>query len=84
MLVLAFAPPVFGGADAFARQTDWLARDCLASTPSSPGAGVRLPGELALKRKAAALRDGVELFPGIAPALRALAERLGCAPPRAR
>ena len=84
VLVLAFAPPVFGGADAFARQTDWLARDCLASTPSSPGAGVRLPGELALKRKTAALRDGVELFPGIAPALRTLAERLGCAPPRAR
>ena len=84
VLVLAFAPPAFGGDDAFARQTDWLARACLASTPSTPGVGVRLPGELALERKAAALRDGVELFAGIAPALRGLAERLGCPPPRAR
>ena len=82
VLVLAFAPPAFAGADAFARQVDWLAGACLASVPASASRGVRLPGQLALERKAAALRDGVELFPGIAPALRALAERLGRPPPR--
>ena len=82
VLVLAFAPPAFAGADAFTRQVDWLAGACLASTPASTPGGVRLPGELALERKAAARRDGVELFPGIAPALRALAERLGCPPPQ--
>ena len=85
VLVLAFAPAAFAGTDDFARQTDWLARACLASTPASPsGGGVRLPGALALERKAVALRAGIELFPGIATALRALAERLGCAPPRPR
>lgn len=82
VFVLAFAPLAFAGADAFARQVDWLAGACLASAPASAHRGVRLPGQLALERKAAALRDGVELFPGIAPALRALAERLGRLPPR--
>ena len=81
VLVLAFAPDRFGGGDAFARQMDWLAASCLASSPVSPDRGVRLPGQLALERKAAALRDGVKLFPEIPPALRALAERLGHPPP---
>ena len=84
VLVLAFAPPAFGGSDAFARQMDRLAASCLGSSPVSPERGVRLPGQLALARKAAALRDGLELFPDIPPALRALAERLGHPPPAAR
>ena len=77
VLVLAFAPPMFAGAEPFERQLDWLAEACLASKPASASRGVRIPGALALERKAVALRDGVELFPGIAQALRALAKRLG-------
>ena len=84
VLVLAFAPPMFAGAEAFARQVDRLAEACLASTPARGSDRVRLPGESALARKAAALRDGVELFPGIARELCTLAERLGIPPPAAR
>ena len=84
VLVLAFAPAGFAGGGAFARQMDRLAASCLASPPLSPDRGVRLPGQLALERKAAALRDGLELFADIPPALRALAERLGLPPPAVR
>ena len=84
VLVLAFAPPMFAGAGSFSRQVDWIADACLSSTPADASRAVRLPGQLALERKAAALRDGVELFPGIADDLRALARRLGCPPPPAR
>ena len=84
VLVLAFAPPMFAGAEPFGRQVDWLAEACRASRPASAPREVRMPGELALERKAAALRDGVELFPGIAQALRALADRLGRPPPATR
>jgi len=84
VLVLAFAPSMFAGTESFARQVDWLADACLASRPMDASRGVRLPGQLALERKAAALRDGVELYPGIAQALRALAERLGRLPPSTR
>ena len=84
VLVLAFAPDRFGGGDAFARQMDRLAESCLASSPVNAGGAVRLPGRLALKRKAAALHDGLELFPDIPPALQALAARLGHPPPTSR
>ena len=84
VLVLAFAPPMFAGEEAFTRQVDWLAEACVAGRRADPARGVRMPGRLALERKAAALRDGVELFPGIAQALRALAERLGRPAPRPR
>ena len=84
VLVLAFAPPMFAGAESFVRQVDWLAEACLASTPARGAGGVRLPGALALERKASALRDGVELYPGLAQELRTLAERLGRPPPETR
>lgn len=84
VLVLAFAPPMFAGAEPFERQVDWLAKACRASRPASAPRRVRIPGELALERKAAALRDGVELFPDITQTLRALAERLRRPPPGTR
>ena len=84
VLVLAFSPSMFAGAESFARQVDRLAEACLASRPADGSREVRLPGRLALDRKAAALHDGVELFPGIAQELRALAERLGRPPPETR
>ena len=84
VLVLAFAPDGFAGGGAFARQVDQLAASCLASPPVDSERAVRLPGQLALQRKAAALRDGLELFADIPPALRALADRLGHPPPAVR
>ena len=84
VLVLAFAPRTFGGADAFVRQMDRLAEGCLGSSPADASHPVRLPGQLALARKRAALREGLELFPDIPPALRALAARLGHPSPRSR
>lgn len=84
VLVLAFAPPAFGGGGAFARQTDRLVASCLASAPVDADRRVRLPGQLALASKATALRDGLELFADIPPALHALADRLGLPPPASR
>ena len=46
VLVLAFAPAPFGGAEAFLRQTDWLAEACRDARPAARGAPpVRLPGQ---------------------------------------
>ena len=42
---------------------------------------MRLPGDGALARKRAALRDGVALYPGIVDGLRTWADKLGVAPP---
>ena len=84
VLVLAFAPDGFGGSGAFARQMDRLAASCLASAPVKADRAVRLPGQLALARKATALHDGLELFADIPPDLHALAARLGHPPPAAR
>ena len=84
VFVLAFAPAGFGGGEAFARQMDRLAANCLAAGALSGDRPVRLPGQLALERKRTALSEGVALFPDIPPALRALGERLGHPPPAAR
>jgi L-lactate dehydrogenase len=70
-------PALFGGADAFARETGWLARACRESAPRPGFDRVRLPGESGLRRREAQLRDGVELHPDTAPALRPWAEKLG-------
>ncbi|HWA26063.1 MAG TPA: Ldh family oxidoreductase [Lacunisphaera sp.] len=70
-------PALFGGAKDFARQTSHLAELCRA-TPARPGVErVRLPGEAGLRRKAAQLKDGIELYPGILEALAPWAERFG-------
>ena len=74
-------PAAFGGADAFARETGWLA-DAARSTPPAPGRdAVRLPGERGLQLRARQMREGVRLYPGIMPALAAWADRLGVPPP---
>ena len=62
---------------AFRRETDALAAIC-HETPVAPGAPpVRLPGERALARHAQQLREGVEIFPTVFPALQPWADRLG-------
>src|SRR4029450_1952255 len=43
-------PAAFGGADAFARQIDWLVDACHDAPPRPGGPAVRLPGEHGLAR----------------------------------
>lgn len=74
-------PEAFGGRDAFLRQTGWLARACHAATPRPGTERVRLPGEAAQARLAAAERDGVRLYPGIMEALTGPASDLGVTRP---
>jgi L-lactate dehydrogenase len=75
------APAMFGGQEAFERQTAWMANACRA-TPACPGVDrVRLPGEEGARRREVQLRDGVELYPSILPALAPWAEKLGVALP---
>jgi L-lactate dehydrogenase len=81
VFVLAIAPGAFGPAADFVRETDWLASACRASPPRPGSQGVRLPGEAALSRKARALREGVELYPGLAEGLAALGKELKVAFP---
>ncbi len=77
-------PSAFAGSDAFTRQTDHLAELCRSNPPRPGVASVRLPGDGALARKRAALRDGVELYPGIIDGLGKWATSLGVAPPAPR
>lgn len=81
--VQAIDPRAFGGLDAFARETGWLADAC-RTTPPRPGVEkVRLPGENGLARKRAALAEGVVLYPGIMAKLAALAAEHGVTVPAA-
>jgi L-lactate dehydrogenase len=76
-----FDPERFAGRDAFWAQAGRLAELC-RSAPVAPGRPqVRLPGEAALARKAAQLRDGVRLHPSVMPGLGPWAESLGVTPP---
>jgi len=70
-------PAAFGGRDAFARETGWLARACRSAAPRPGVERVRLPGEQALARRRQALERGVGLYPGIMDALKPFAERFG-------
>jgi L-lactate dehydrogenase len=69
VLVLALAPQAFGPLADFERQVDWLIEAC-RSSPSRPDAApVRIPGALALERKAEALDYGVTLHPSVLQSL---------------
>lgn len=82
VFVQVLNPALFGGSDAFLRQTTWLANACRA-TPPRPGIErVRLPGESGLRRREKQLRDGIELYPAIMPALTTWANRFDVALPR--
>jgi L-lactate dehydrogenase len=84
VLVLAFAPQRFGGAEAFLRQTTWLADAARRNRPVDPNRPVRLPGQLAIARKRAAERDGVPLAPVITEALAGLSTKYGVPLPAAK
>ena len=68
-------PAAFGGADAFVRQTRWLADAAQGVPPVPGGPPVRLPGGRGLERKRAAAADGLRLHPSILPGLAPWAER---------
>jgi L-lactate dehydrogenase len=77
-------PDAFGGRASFVRETQHVA-DLCRSTPVAPGnPPVRLPGERGLARRRAQLRDGVELYESILPALAPWADRLDVPVPAAR
>ncbi|HEY1108079.1 MAG TPA: hypothetical protein VGE76_05595, partial [Opitutaceae bacterium] len=74
-------PALFGGGDAFRRQTEAVAAKCRATPPRPGFESVRLPGESGLRKRADQLERGVELYPSILPALQPWAEKLGVAMP---
>jgi LDH2 family malate/lactate/ureidoglycolate dehydrogenase len=76
-----FDPQLFGGGQAFVRQTEHVAGVCRAVPPRPGFERVRLPGEAGLRRRAEQLASGVELYPTILPALTPWAEKLGVAMP---
>ena len=76
-------PAAFGGASAFARQTDWLVNACHAATPRPGGPPVRMPGERALALRRGQRASGVALHPTIMPALAPWMEKLRVAAPAA-
>jgi LDH2 family malate/lactate/ureidoglycolate dehydrogenase len=76
VFVQVIDPSAFGGAEAFCRQTAWLAEACRNAEPVPGVDAVRLPGQRALERKRRALADGVELYRGILEALELFARKL--------
>ncbi len=82
VFVQVWDPTAFGGGEAFARQTGWLAAACRESSPVPGGDAVRLPGQRGLERKRQALADGLTLYPGILESLAPFAAKFGIDPPR--
>jgi LDH2 family malate/lactate/ureidoglycolate dehydrogenase len=72
-------PDAFAGADAFRRETGWIADACRASAPRPGVERVRLPGDTALGRRRQGMAEGMALHPGIMDGLDAWADRLGVA-----
>lgn len=70
-------PEAFGGAAAMKRENSWLADACRASGVAPGDAPTRLPGEGGLARRATALKEGVELFPGLTDSLNKWSQQLG-------
>lgn len=62
-------PGVFGGRDAFVRETQHLADECRANPVKAGDSSVRLPGERGLRRREEQLSRGVLLHPGIMESL---------------
>jgi len=74
-------PAAFGGTAAFTREMSWSADYCRNAKVRPGDPAVRMPGEGALARRATALADGVELYPGIMESLQEWAGKLGVTPP---
>lgn len=77
-----FDPALFGGAEAFTRETTHLANACRGVEPRRGFDRVRLPGEAGLKKREDQLQGGVDLYPPIMTALKPWADRFGVAVPK--
>lgn len=73
VLVRVTDTAAFGGRDAFNRQLDWLVEACLETPAIDPDRPVRLPGHAGLRRKAAALSQGIQLNRAVADAIATIA-----------
>lgn len=69
-------PARFAGVDPFARETGHVVSQSRSAKPAAGGGRVRVPGEAGLLRRETQIRAGVDLHPGIIPALRPWADRL--------
>jgi LDH2 family malate/lactate/ureidoglycolate dehydrogenase len=77
-------PELFGGRQAFTRETSRLVEICHGAAVAPGAEPVRLPGERALAWREEQLREGVQLHPAILPALAVWADRLGVPLPAAK
>jgi L-lactate dehydrogenase len=74
-------PALFGGAEDFRRQTDFVASMCRESPPRPGFDRVRLPGESGLRKREEQLKRGVELYASVVPSLAPWISKLGVALP---
>ena len=81
LYVQVMDPAMFGGSEAFLRQTSFVADACRNNPPAPGIEEVRLPGDAALARKAAALKAGVALYPGIMDAMANWSRKFGIQQP---
>ena len=72
--ITIYDPDAFGGHSDFLRQMDHLAGSCIHNVPRVAGTKVRLPGQAGLALRAQQLKQGVDLHPGILPALLPFAD----------
>jgi L-lactate dehydrogenase len=68
-------PALFGGTDAFLRQMTHLSETCHGTAPRPGFESVRLPGESGLRKREVQLKQGIELYASILPALQAWSEK---------
>lgn len=75
-------PGAFGGKEQFVCETQWLAQACRSNPPRLGGPAVRLPGDSELALRAEQLKNGLQLYPAILPALEPWAEKLSVLVPK--
>ena len=81
VFLMMIDPEALGGRERFVEETSWIAKACLDGEPIDSDNPVRLPGQSALAKKRRYLKEGVELEPGILPALEKWSAVLGVAVP---
>jgi L-lactate dehydrogenase len=69
-------PDAFGGLDYFKKEMSFFRENALSNPPAG-SQPVRLPGQRGLQLRAQQLRDGLELYPSIIPALEPFCEQYG-------
>ncbi|MBH68145.1 MAG: lactate dehydrogenase [Rhodospirillaceae bacterium] len=75
-------PSAFCGLKEFKKQTSWLANACRSNPPVPGSQIVRLPGDKAFAKKAEAIRNGLELYPGLMSELEPFAKKHKIKPPK--